>query len=66
MLSNALLQGMYSKCTKKPKLLQNADDYPLNRLSHWELPVLTKLEGVTIAFFGKSEMFVWFYRVRSV
>lgn len=51
---------MYFKHTKKLKLLQNADDCQLNRLSQWEPPVLAKLQWVAIAFLGECEMFVWF------
>lgn len=63
--SKALHQEIHSKCTKKLKLLQNADDCQLNRLSHWELPVLAKLQWVAIAFLGECEMFVWFNRALS-
>lgn len=63
--SKARHQGMYSKCTKKLKLLQNADDCQLNRLFYWELPVLAKLQWVAIAFLGECEMFVWFDRALS-
>lgn len=65
MCSKALHQGMYSQCTKKLKLLLNADDYQLNRLSHWELPVLAKLQWVAIAFLGECERFLWFVRALS-
>lgn len=63
--SKALHRAMYSNCTKKLKLLQNADDCQLNGLFHWELPVLTKLQWVATAFLGECEMFVWFHRALS-
>lgn len=65
MCSKALHQGMYSQYTKKLKLLLNKDDCQLNSLSHWELPVLAKLQWVAIAFLGKCERFLWFVRALS-
>lgn len=65
MCSKALHRGMYSQCTKKLKLLLNADDCQLNRLSHWESPVLAKLQWVAIAFLGECERLLWCVRALS-
>lgn len=61
----ALHQGLCSKCTNKLKPVQNADDCQLNRLSHWEPPVLAKLQWVAIAFPGECETLLWFGRALS-
>lgn len=60
-----LHQELCPKCTKKLKPVQNADDCQLNRLSHWEPPVLAKLQWVAIAFPGECEMLLWFGRALS-